>query len=145
MALTINSCISEILSLPKSKGGSSVTSLRTLTEKLRMTKRQSLRFSMNEDMRSLWQANTVDYRLIDSISANEPNISLALRSLNKSCTDRAHSHVLCLPVQGALIMSLTASLMKSEMSRWCDVTSNFSKVLFKFARKGDYTTASHSN
>ena len=42
LALPVSSCVSEILSLPKSKGGFSVTLLKSLTEKLHMTQSHSL-------------------------------------------------------------------------------------------------------
>jgi len=122
LALPVSSCIGEILALLKSKGGFNVTSLKSLTEKLRMTQRHSGQVKKRiYYMRSLWQVSAADYRSIDSISAAAPNISAAIHGLNKLYTDKAYSHVTSLRVQGALI-NITES--QSHIVRNIEVVYN---------------------
>ena len=92
LAPTVSSCVSEILSLSKSKGGFSVTSLKSLTEKLHMTQRQSLRFSKNENMRSLWQVSTVDYRSTQYPQKNRTSRRLSPAWTNHVRTEHNHTH-----------------------------------------------------
>ena len=135
LSLPISTCVSETLSLPKSKGGFAIPSLKDTAKRMRLASRRSLQASTQDDMRALWRAITNENRQIDCIAQNTPKTSDALKLLKQSQECAAYSHVTSLVTQGVLVTAVTNTLSRSEVARWSDVTMGLSEVLFKFARK----------
>ena len=52
--LPINSCVEELLTLPKKKCGYGIQSLRAFAKSLRLTTRSGLQHSPHEDIQQLW-------------------------------------------------------------------------------------------
>ena len=135
LGLPVSTCVEEMLSLARSKGGLGIMSLKSIAERLRVKQRKALQNNPQHDMRTLWRVTAPANRRADCIILSAPNVTTALKSLRKTQEDVAYNHVSSLTVQGALVTSINTYLSKSEISRWCNVLTTTSDTLFRFARK----------
>ena len=54
LELPVRACLKEIFILPKKHGGLGFHSFKSLSEKMRLIKRNGLRLSANHDIRQVW-------------------------------------------------------------------------------------------
>ncbi|HMK58473.1 MAG TPA: reverse transcriptase domain-containing protein, partial [Nitrososphaeraceae archaeon] len=130
----ISSCLSEIMSLPLSKGGLAIPSIRSLAEKHSLSVRFSLKHNVDNDIRLLFTETSVNNINVDARLKNN-DLSTAKRELDLESVNNAFGHVSLLQVQGLLISSIITHLKKSEITRWSKTVLKLPESLFKFARR----------
>ena len=133
--LPISSCVSEILSLPTTKGGLGIPTLKESAAKLRLNQRCKLHSSQVEEMRTLFETTSDQNLKIDSIIRTNPGRTKALRQMNDEHTRVSFEHIVSLNVQGRIIASINEHLCGSEISRWTKVLDKLATPLYNFARK----------
>ena len=137
LELPISTCVAEILSLPLSKGGFGIPSLKSTAESLRLGQRFRLKTSQNAGMNDLWAETTLQNVVIDSfINANPTNCASATAALKNTRKNEDLTHVQSLVLQGAMITAVSESAIgKGAIKRWSAQISKLPAPLFKFVRK----------
>ena len=135
MELPISSCVSEILSLPASKGGLDISSLKETAEKLRLGQRFKLQSSVNDEMRVLFEMTSDQNRKIDDVIHSNSSHSKALQQMKENHTRACFEHIGSLNIQGRIISSISEHLKRSEISRWTKELDKLAAPLFNFVRK----------
>ena len=136
LELPISTCISEILELPKNKGGFGIPSLKSTAEMLRLGQRHRLKASVNSGMNELWSETSSNCVNIDTIiNGNSANCKHACKTLRSEHETNAGNHVQTLKLQGALITAITDSVSKTAINKWSSQCLTLAAPLFKFVRK----------
>ena len=135
MELPISSCVSEILSLPTSRGGLGIPSLKETAEKLRLGQRFKLQSSMDDEMRVLFEMTSDQNRKIDDVIHSNSSRSKALQQMKEDHTRACFEHIGSLNIQGRIISSISEHLKRSEISRWTKELDKLAAPLFNFVRK----------
>ena len=130
----INTCVAEIAQLPLSHGGLGIPSLKTISEKQRLSVRSGLRDNSDPSIQLLWTETSSKNIPIDSL-LNNSNYLDARRTLNQQSISRSLNHVNSLETQGPLISAINTELKKQEIKRWSNFTLALPEGVFKFARK----------
>ena len=135
MELPISSCVSEILSLPKSQGGLGIPSLKETAEKLRVGQRFKLRSSKDDEMHVLFEMTSDRNRRIDDVIHANTSRRQALDQIKEEHTKASFKHIVSLNIQGRIISSISENLTKSAISRWTRELDKLATPIFNFVRK----------
>ena len=96
----ICSCVKESASLPKNEGGLNIPTIKSLSEKMLLLKRNALKNSKCSDISLLGLTSTQCTVNIDTILCSNQNIKAAQRQLKEQQHSQAAMHFYSLPVQG---------------------------------------------
>jgi hypothetical protein len=135
MELPISSCVSEILSLPKSQGGLGIPSLKETAEKLRVGQRFKLQSSKDDEMHVLFEMTSDRNRRIDDVIHANSSRTQALQQIKEDHTQANFKHIVSLNIQGRIISSISENLTKSAISRWTRELDKLATPIFNFVRK----------
>ena len=130
LELPIRTCLAEVWALSQKKGGHNIRSLKTTAQILRLCQRIRLKNSGCTRMEILWQVTSAQFPTTDEhITDSNPYVVVPVRKLKEKSQLEAWSHVQSLPLQGALLKSLSASLGASSIKKWtCHVWTMTSPI-----------------
>ena len=125
----------EIIQLIKEQGGLGWSSLKHLTEKLRLIKRNSMMHSKDSDIKQL--LSETEYRNIesDALLAAQPSIRCATRNLSNNQQEEAWIHLNSLKIQGASVATINSEIDKKEIKLWSSTVEKCSNTIANFAHK----------
>src|ERR1051325_7057142 len=131
----ISSCVKESSFLPKKHCGLGIPTIKSLAEKSRLLKRNSLKESTDDNMRCIWEASSAQNVESDSLLIHNKSIIHAQRALKaKQCTS-ASDHFLNLPSQGVAAKTVIACVPKVNILLWSSVLEAVVSFLHNFALK----------
>src|SRR6267154_1056399 len=130
----INTCVAEIAQLPLSHGGLEIPSLKTISEKQRLSVRAGLRDNSDASIQLLWTETSSKNISTDSL-LNNSNYLDARRTLNQQSISRSLNHINRLKIQSPSITTINTELKKQEIKRWSNFTLTLPESVFKFIRK----------
>ena len=130
----INSCVAEIAYLPLSHGGLGIPSLKSISEKQRLSVRAGLRDNRDAKIQLLWAETSPKNVLIDSL-LNNSTFPEARRFLNQQSLSTNMNHINSLQIQGPSISTINAELKTQEINRWANLSLTLPESSFKFVRK----------
>ncbi len=111
-----------------------IPSLKTISEKQRLSVRAGLRDNSDGTIRLLWRETSSKNIPTDSL-LNNSNYLEARRTLNQQSISHSLSHVNNLEIQGPSISAINTELKKQEIKRWSNFTATLPESIFKFVRK----------
>src|SRR6184192_2308498 len=130
----VNTSVAEIVQLPLSHGGLGIPSLKTISEKQRLSVRAGLRDNSDGTIRLLWTETSLKNIPTDSL-LNNSNYPEARRTLNQQSISHSLSHVNNLEIQGPSISAINTELKKQEIKRWSNFTATLPESIFKLLEK----------
>ena len=130
----ISSCINEWLITPSKKCGMGIHSFKNRVEQLRLSKRSSMKYSKNENIRNLWDKSKNNNINCDSMLMTH-SVNQAKKLLKKSHTCAAENHFLNLPYQGKSAKIITETIPSKLIKEWSKHIERLPGYLFNFVRK----------
>jgi len=135
LEMPVSACVGEISSLPKKMGGLGISSIKSLAQKLCLTKRHALRASASADVREIWTDTASQHVVTDQLIVSHDSLTAATKALALDQQQKAANHLFGLQLQGALAKSLSESVSGKNIELWVTTLNNISPRLFNFARK----------
>ena len=135
LELPISTCVSEIASLPKTLLGLDIPSLVEIEAKLKLTMRNSLKNSQNEDIKDLWTSTSYKYVASDSLLQNSKPVKLVKKELKTLNIKNSLCHVKGLQLQGFSITAVIDNVCKKQITLWSKYLETVPSQLFIFVRK----------
>ena len=135
MSFSRDTCIKEMLELPKSMGGFEIPLLKSRTKKLRLSLRFCLRNNPNSDLRNIWRETSKFEPQLDSLISIFEDRKNADKDLDLSISQTAYDHIFSLKSQGIIPRTIKESFSKSDISNWSSQINSLPTHLFIFIRK----------
>ena len=135
LEMPISACVSEMVSLPKRMGGMGISSIKSLAQKMCLTKRHYLHASANEDVREIWANSSSQHIETDELIVSHNSLAAAAKKLAQDQQKKATDHLFSLHLQGALVKCLSESVSGRNIELWVATLNNLPAHLFNFARK----------
>ena len=130
----INSCIKEWLASPIKYCGLAIPSLKSLAENLKLTKRNSLKFSKHACIREMW-AETTNHNINTDALLCQMSIKSAKLHQKRLQSTTASNHFTGLKVQGAIAQVISERIHSSHINTWSKCVDKLPGYLFNFTRK----------
>ncbi|MDW0252356.1 MAG: reverse transcriptase domain-containing protein [Nitrososphaeraceae archaeon] len=131
----ICSCVKESASLPKNEGGLNIPTIKSLSEKMLLLKRNALKNSKCSDISLLGLTSTQCTVNIDTILCSNQNIKAAQRQLKEQQHSQAAMHFYSLPMQGAAAKIVTECISSHNIALWSACLENVTTFIHNFAIK----------
>ena len=135
LGMPISTCIKELLTLPKNRGGFGIHLHLHLYKKLSLVKRSALRNSARPEIRQVWTDTSAKNIATDSLLCSSDGLSEAKKSLKSSLILQAESHLHSLVLQGQAIQTTVDCVPKSGIEQWSRVVEALPDFLFRFVKK----------
>ena len=135
LEMPVSACVGEVASLPKRMGGMGISSIKSLAQKMCLTKRHYLRGSANADVREIWAETSAQHVDTDQLIVSHDSLAAAVKALALDQQLKAVNHLFGLQLQGALAKSLSESVPGKNIELWVTTLNNISSHIFNFARK----------
>ena len=133
--MPISTCIKEVLTLPKNRGGFGIPTTLHLYKKLSLVKRSALRSSARPEIRQVWTDTSAKNIATDSLLCSSDGLSEAKKSLKSSLILQAESHRHSLVLQCQAIQVIVDCVPKSGIEQWSRVVEALPDFLFRFVKK----------
>ena len=111
LEMPVSACVSEIASLPKRMGGMGISSIKSLAQKMCLTKRHYLHGSARADVREIWANSSAQHVETDQLIVSHDSLAAASKKLVSIQQKKATDHLFGLQLQGALVRSLSESVL----------------------------------
>jgi hypothetical protein len=131
----VSSCVKETVLIPKNKIGLGIPSIKCLTERMTLLKRNTLKMSKDGDIRSIWEASFEYNIMSDSFLIGSSDVKEATRALETRQLDQAATHFFSLPIQGAAARIVVDTIPKSNITAWSTYLKYTLPFLHNFAIK----------
>jgi len=106
LELPISACLKELFIFPNSRGGLGFHSFKTLTEKMRIIKRNTLRMSKEQYIIQVWVETQNKSVEIDELLINSTTLNQATKVLGVRQSAAALSHLYSLTLQRACLKTV---------------------------------------
>ena len=133
--LPVNSCIKEVQSLPKKKGGLDIPTLAMLSEKLVLSKRYSMRNSKHSEINRIWNESSLKHVNLDALILENHSKPATMTKLKSQQTTASENHFFALQSQGIIVRMVSECISKSNIVDWSVYIESLSDALFCFARR----------
>jgi hypothetical protein len=130
----VSSCVGEWLITPTNRCGMGIPSFKNRMERLRLSKRSTLKSSRNESIRELWNETNLENVDPDSLLLSAP-FNKAKTVLINSQQKEAENHLLGLPYQGKAIKVLLDCVSPKLINDWSKLVEKLPGFLFNFVYK----------
>ena len=135
LGLPISTCIKEMLTLPKNRGGFGIPTTLHIYKKLQLAKRSALRNSAHSEIRQIWSDTSSKNICTDSLLYDSDGTSEAKKTLQASLISQAEFHVHSLILQGQAVKVITEFISKSGIGQWSRIVEALPDFLFRFVKK----------
>ena len=135
LRMPISTCMKEVLTLPKNRGGFGIPTTLHLYKKLSLVKRSALKNSSRPEIRQVWTDTSAKNIATDSLLCSSDGLSEAKKSLKSSLILQAESHLHSLVLQGQAIQVIVDCIPKSGIEQWSRVVEALPDFLFRFVKK----------
>ena len=96
----------EVASLPKRLGGMGISSIKSLAQKMCLTKRHYLHGSANADVREIWADTSAQHVVTDQLIVSHDSLAAAAKALALDQQQKAVNHLFSLQLQGIGLESI---------------------------------------
>jgi hypothetical protein len=103
---------------------------------LRLSKRNTLKMSKNEDISRLWSTTSTKNVAIDSFLIANNSLHSASKAIKLEAKNAALAHVSSLVLQGAVVTSVIDNIKSSQIPSWSKEVNKLPSLLFYFTVKG---------
>ena len=135
LGMPISSCIKELASLPKYRGGLGIPTIADLYKKLLLVKRAKLKNSSQQEIRQIWSDTSLHHITTDTRLHDGTEIKEAKKLLQNDMINQAEIHIQSLVCQGQLAQCVTEYISKTGVDQWSRLTESLPEYLFRFVRK----------
>ena len=133
--LPVSACVKEFYSLNRIRGGMGRSSLKFLSEKLRLSNRYTLKNSKDEDVKKVWVESSGKFIESDVLLQNNASLKTAKAQLCKAQQDKNWSHIISLKIQGQSLQEVICSISRQNITLWSRFIENSSSLIYNFACK----------
>ena len=131
----ISTCLKEMMSFPKYKGGLSLLTLVNISETEWLRKRNVLKCSKNPDLRALWLQTSAKHIESDALLLTHNSYGEAASMLKDNQISRSTRHFYSLQSQGLSARTLEETIPKSNIQLWATNLETVSTTIHNFAKK----------
>jgi hypothetical protein len=124
LEMPVSACVSEIASHPKRMGGMGISSIKSLTQKMCLTKRHYLHGSARADVGEIWANSSAQHVETDQLIVSHDSLAAASKKLASVQQKKASDHLFGLHIQGALGQSLSESVPGKNIELWVATLNN---------------------
>ena len=135
MKMPVSSCVSEVMSMPKYKGGFGIPSFKESYEKMGLSKRLSLKSSEDGDINQIWKDTRSNFVEHETLIERYHSKNSAKQALCDIQSERAQSHFFGLESQGLPAKAVIENIDSRNILAWSGFVDGLSETLFNFARR----------
>jgi len=111
------------------------STLKAISEKLRLTKRHTLHHSRDKCINKVWTESIKDHILSEETLNNSNSLTAAQKKLKLTQLEEAWSHMSSLSSQGASVKVVVSVIEKSNIITWSNKIANSAEIIYNFAHK----------
>ena len=135
LELPVSACLKEMFILPRKHGGLGYNSFKSLSEKMRLIKRNGLHLSSNLDIRQVWSETQNKFIDTDELLLSTSSLNQAKKRLKDSHCISANAKLNSLQIQGAFVKTIKETTSKTNILCWSNILDQGSSTIFNFSRK----------